>query len=109
MRAAGSAPTCPTTPIVASWDAGVLGAFTDQPVVNLDGVVNSGEFADAMASGRGGAFLRAEGVTHIANHGDLIDGDDPWPASWWTRSSTHRACVSSCRRVRRAALRHRHG
>jgi hypothetical protein len=30
-----------------------------------------------MAAGRGGAFLRAEGVTHIANHGDVIDGDDP--------------------------------
>ena len=39
--------------VIASWDAGVLGAFTDQPVVNLDGVVNSGEFADAMASGPG--------------------------------------------------------
>ena len=67
----------PEDAVVASWDAGVLGAFTDQPVVNLDGVVNSGEFADAMAAGRGGAFLRAEGVTHIANHGDVIDGDDP--------------------------------
>lgn len=67
----------PEDAVVASWDAGVLGAFTDQPVVNLDGVVNSGEFAAAMAAGRGGAFLRAEGVTHIANHGDVIDGDDP--------------------------------
>ena len=67
----------PEDAVVASWDAGALGAFTDQPVVNLDGVVNSGEFADAMAAGRGGAFLRAEGVTHIANHGDVVDGDDP--------------------------------
>lgn len=67
----------PEDAVIASWDAGVLGAFTDQPVVNLDGVVNSGEFADATAAGRGGAFLRAEGVTHIANHGDVIDGDDP--------------------------------
>jgi hypothetical protein len=46
-------------------------------VVNLDGVVNSGEFADAVAAGTEGAFLRAEGVTHIANHGALVDGDDP--------------------------------
>ncbi len=67
----------PDDAVIASWDAGVLGSFTDQPVVNLDGVVNSGEFADAMADGRGGAFLRAEGVTHIANHGALVDGDDP--------------------------------
>ena len=67
----------PDDAVIASWDAGVLGSFTDQPVVNLDGVVNSGEFAEAMAEGRGGAFLRAEGVTHIANHGALVDGDDP--------------------------------
>ncbi len=67
----------PDDAVIASWDAGVLGSFTEQPVVNLDGVVNSGEFADAMAEGRGGAFLRAEGVTHIANHGTLVDGDDP--------------------------------
>ena len=67
----------PEDAVVASWDAGALGAFADQPVVNLDGVVNSDEFADAMAAGRGGAFLRAEGVTHIANHGDVVGGDDP--------------------------------
>ena len=55
----------------------MLGCFTDQPVINLDGVVNCGEFADAMAEGRGGAFLRSERVTHMANHGALVDGDDP--------------------------------
>ncbi len=67
----------PEDAVVASWDAGALGAFTDQPVVNLDGVVNSGEFADAMEMGLGGAFLREAGVTHIANHGDDVGGDDP--------------------------------
>jgi len=67
----------PDDAVIASWDAGVLGSFTDQPVVNLDGVVNSGEFADAMAAGTEGRFLRAEGVTHIANHGAPVDGDDP--------------------------------
>lgn len=78
-RAAGEwiSATLPDDAVVASWDAGVLGAFTDQPVVNLDGVVNSGEFADAMAAGRGGEFLRAQGVSHVANHGTLVDGDDP--------------------------------
>jgi hypothetical protein len=67
----------PEDAVVASWDAGALGSFTDQPVVNLDGVVNSDAFADAMDEGRGGEFLRHAGVTHIANHGDDIDGDDP--------------------------------
>jgi hypothetical protein len=67
----------PEDAVVASWDAGVLGSFTDQPVVNLDGVVNSGEFADAVANGTAGELLQAEGVTHIANHGGSVDGDDP--------------------------------
>ncbi|HYF46995.1 MAG TPA: hypothetical protein VD926_12335, partial [Acidimicrobiales bacterium] len=67
----------PAEAVVASWDAGALGAFTDQPVVNLDGVVNSGEFADAMAAGTAGALLREQGVTHVANHGDVVGGDDP--------------------------------
>jgi hypothetical protein len=67
----------PDEAVVASWDAGALGAFTDQPVVNLDGVVNSGEFAEALEAGTAGALLREQGVTHIANHGDVIGGDDP--------------------------------
>jgi hypothetical protein len=67
----------PEDAVIASWDAGALGAFTDQPVVNLDGVVNSGDFADALEMGTAGAFLRNEGVTHIANHGDDVGGDDP--------------------------------
>jgi hypothetical protein len=67
----------PDDAVIGSWDAGVLGYFTDQPVVNLDGVVNSDEFADALHAGTAGALLRAEGVTHIANHGGVVDGDDP--------------------------------
>jgi hypothetical protein len=67
----------PDDAVVASWDAGVLGYFTDQPVVNLDGVVNSAEYHDAMRDGTRPALLAEQGVTHLANHGDLVDGDDP--------------------------------
>lgn len=67
----------PDDAVVASWDAGVLGYFTDQPVVNLDGVVNSGDYADALRAGTTAGLLRAEGVTHVANHGEVIDGEDP--------------------------------
>lgn len=69
----------PEDAVVASFDAGVIGYFADRPVVNLDGLVNSFEWHEARQEGTEAtaAFLRAAGVTHIANHGDPIDGDDP--------------------------------
>ena len=38
----------PAGTAIASWDAGVIGYFSDRPVVNLDGVVNSFEWKDAL-------------------------------------------------------------
>ena len=69
----------PADAVVASGDAGVIGYFTGRPVVNLDGLVNSFEWYDAREDVPDAtrAFLAASGVTHIANHGDLVDGDDP--------------------------------
>lgn len=69
----------PADAVVASADAGVIGYFTERAVVNLDGLVNSFEWYDARHEGveDTAAFLRDAGVTHVANHGDLVDGDDP--------------------------------
>lgn len=69
----------PADAVVGSGDAGVIGYFTERPVVNLDGLVNSYEWYDAKhdAPGATSAFLAEAGVTHVANHGDLVDGDDP--------------------------------
>jgi hypothetical protein len=63
--------------VLASWDAGVVGYFSDQRVVNLDGVVNSFEYLDAKRAGTRGEFLRARHVEYIVNHGQLVDGEDP--------------------------------
>ena len=69
----------PPDAVLASWDAGVLGYFADQPVVNLDGVVSGFDWYDATQEG--GAAMAAEldaaGVTHIVNHGAIVDGEDP--------------------------------
>lgn len=67
----------PDDAVIASWDAGVLGYFTEQPVVNLDGVVNSYEWVEARESGTTAAFLEARDVGWVANHGGLVGGEDP--------------------------------
>lgn len=69
----------PPDAVLASWDAGALGFFADQPVVNLDGVVNSPEWFQATKDGPEAVrrFLDGEGVRYIVNHGEVIDGNDP--------------------------------
>jgi hypothetical protein len=80
-RAAGEwiAANLPPDAVVGSFDAGVIGYFAQRPVVNLDGLVNSFEWYEARQKGTEATaeFLRRSGVTHIANHGDLVDGDEP--------------------------------
>lgn len=69
----------PESTVIASWDAGVVGFFVDRPVVNLDGVVNSFEWRDALRRGpeHARAFLAERGVSLVVNHGQLRDGEDP--------------------------------
>lgn len=69
----------PADAVIGSFDAGALGYFANRPVVNLDGLVNSYEWNEARDQGTDAtaAFLRDEGITHLANHGDVVDGDDP--------------------------------
>lgn len=64
----------PPDAVLASWDAGVVGYFTPQPVVNLDGVVASWEYLEAMRRGETGPYLRRLGVGWIVNH-DLVTGE----------------------------------
>ena len=64
---------------VASWDAGIIGYFSDRPVVNLDGVVNSFEWHDATkhAPAATSHFLAARHITITVNHGVDVNGHDP--------------------------------
>jgi hypothetical protein len=69
----------PANTVIASWDAGVIGYFADRPVVNLDGVVNSFEWKDALQNRpeETRAFLDARNVRGVVNHSELVDGEDP--------------------------------
>lgn len=67
----------PEGAVLASWDAGVVGYYSDRPVVNLDGVVNSHEYAEAIAADTRDELLRDEGVGFVVNHGRTVDGEDP--------------------------------
>jgi hypothetical protein len=69
----------PPGTVIASWDAGVIGFFSDRPVVNLDGVVNSFEWKDALDDEPEAtrAFLDERGVQFIVNHSELANGEDP--------------------------------
>lgn len=69
----------PDDAVLASWDAGAVGYFSHRPVVNIDGVVNSLEFYEASRAGPDAvrAFLEADGVSYIVNHGGDVDGEDP--------------------------------
>jgi hypothetical protein len=63
--------------VLGSWDAGVVGYFTDQPIINLDGVVNSFEWLDARRNGTTREFLRREGLGYTVNHAAIgVDGQD---------------------------------
>lgn len=61
----------PSSAVLGSFDAGVVGYFAERPVVNLDGLVNSYEWRDARTAGTAATarFLAEAGVTHLANHG----------------------------------------
>lgn len=67
----------PEDAVLGSWDAGVVGYFADQPVMNLDGVVNSFEYRDAGEDGTRDEFLRDRHLDYFVNHGALVDGEDP--------------------------------
>jgi hypothetical protein len=66
----------PRDAVLASWDAGVVGYFSERSVVNLDGVVNSLAWHEATERGETARFLRDDDVGWIVNHGTDTDGRD---------------------------------
>jgi hypothetical protein len=66
----------PQTAILGSWDAGVIAYFTSQKIINLDGVVNSIDYARALQTGTAGELLKKQGITYLANHGIVDNGED---------------------------------
>lgn len=56
---------------LAAWDAGLLGYFSDNTLVNLDGVVNSRSyFEDYLKASEVGDYIRREGIEMIVTWGE---------------------------------------
>jgi hypothetical protein len=53
--------------IIGSWDAGVLGYFLPNPVVQLGGLVNDREFFRHLQDGRYREYLTLNGIQYLAN------------------------------------------
>lgn len=65
-----------TPEIIGSWDAGVLGYFLVNPVVNLGGLVNDQELFEHLREGRQAEYLRDNNIRYVAS---LTLPDQPLP------------------------------
>ena len=64
----------PAGTLVGSWDSGAIGYFSRLPVMNLDGMVNSYGYKEALEDGSIDTFLSAHGLFHFGNvYLDLLD------------------------------------
>ncbi|MUL78119.1 hypothetical protein [Mycolicibacterium sp. CBMA 226] len=54
-------------PLAMGDRAGAFGYHLDRPLINIEGIVASPEFLDALANGHAPEFLRKEGVRYYAN------------------------------------------
>lgn len=62
----------PPDTVLAAWNAGQIGYFSDQPVINLDGLANSASYYREVLQGRVSLeeYLAAEGVDYIVDRSD---------------------------------------
>lgn len=58
--------------VVGTFNAGMMGYISPQPVVNLDGLVNNWELLNARKEGSVAQYVQKQGITHI------IDFGNPW-------------------------------
>jgi hypothetical protein len=58
----------PPDAVLAMKDSGIFSYFAQRRVMNLDGVANSFEFANAVCAGRLEDFARDHGVEYVAQH-----------------------------------------
>lgn len=87
----------PENAVIGSPDSGALAYFLHRPVINLDGLVNSREFFEAIESQRVGEWIGRSPITHLAN---LIPAGSPEDCSPFSRRAHQRVPLSgSCRTV----------
>lgn len=68
----------PPDTVFASWNAGQLGYFSEQPVINLDGLANSAQYYEQVL--RGGRplkdYLVENGVDFIIDRSEVLEAGD---------------------------------
>lgn len=63
----------PQDAVIAMHDAGLIAYFSERKVINLDGVINSYEFQEAVARNSLSHYLQKCGVTHFAAYSVPVD------------------------------------
>lgn len=58
--------------VVGSWNAGVLGYYAKQRVVNLDGLVNSYELLPYLSQGTIEEYIRQQGIEYLSDMESLV-------------------------------------
>jgi hypothetical protein len=61
--------------ILGAKDAGVLGYFLTNPVVNLDGLVNDEQFYEYLKTGKVGQYVQGEDIQYLINLSDPSSND----------------------------------
>lgn len=63
----------PADAIVGSWNAGVLGFYADQRVVNLDGLINNFELLDYIKRGEVAEYIAREDIEYLSDMESTIE------------------------------------
>ena len=66
----------PEDAIVGSWNAGVLGYYAKQRVVNLDGLINNYDFLPYIEQNRVSDYIRREGISYLSDMDDMFQGPE---------------------------------
>lgn len=59
----------PEDAVVGSWNAGILGFYTEQTVVNLDGLINNHDLLPFIESRTVADYIRREGIRYLSDYG----------------------------------------
>jgi hypothetical protein len=66
---------------IGAWNAGQIGYFSQQTVVNLDGLANDADYLEVLRHGSLAAYLRRERITYLVDN-NAIDLTMPYHAMW---------------------------
>ena len=72
----------PDDALIGAKDAGALGYFLPNPVVNLDGLANDGDFFEVIKQREYAAYIEREGIVYLTNLLEPDSGSQDLFVSW---------------------------